>query len=99
MSVETPPSPSRSSLLYAMGKLTAEANAHGQQIAALSTKQDALPDLIVARLQPQFLSLRADLTLHGTRLDNLEKRQWLWMGGGGVVAILLPFVLKHLLPS
>lgn len=83
--VETPSPPPRSSLLFAMGKLTAEVkglqDAQGRQREAI----EDLPAAITAALSPRFLPLEALIP----RMDLLEKShertKWLVVGGGAVV--------------
>lgn len=86
----------RSSLLFAMGKLTAETNQHGSQIAQQAAKMDALPDLIALRLKSRFDTLEETQGTHGKRLTALEQKQWWFLGGGAVLLLIAKPAIDHL---
>lgn len=91
MSDETPAP--RSSILYAIGRLTAESEAHRSALAAIPTQ-------VAAIIQPQLLAITTTQALHGRDIRQLQQRQYIWIGGGtvviAVVGYLLPLILKGL---
>lgn len=74
-----------SSVLYAVGKLTAETQAHRETLREL-------PERIVALLSPRLAALEAGQAGHDVRVTRLEERQWLIIGGLIVVASGAPIL-------
>lgn len=85
---------SRSSLLYAFGKLTAETANHAQEIARLREAQEALPARVIAGLAPQLQAMQGTIAQHDTRIGTLERRQWFVWGGGVTTLALIGYVFK-----
>ncbi len=77
---EAPAAP-RSSLLYAMGKLTATVESHSD------TLKD-LPDQVAQRVLPRVVILEDSVSKLSARMTSVEKRQWL-VAGGFSAAVLL----------
>lgn len=92
------PPTSRSSVLYALGMLAGETQGHAAEIVRLRESSERLPGQIVEALSPRFASIEADLTQHDTRIHALEKRQWLWLGGGTVIIALVGWTVQVVHP-
>lgn len=84
----------RSSLLYAMGQLTAETKAHAAEISRMREQQEGLPEKVIAALTPQLSAIQGTLARHDTRIGSLERRQWLVWGGGTTVLALVGYLIK-----
>lgn len=80
--------PRRSSVLYALGRLAAETQAHKEAL-------DGLPGRVVASLAPRLTALEAGHILHVARLTKVEERQWLIFGGMAVLTASVPVVLAY----
>lgn len=78
-----------SSVLYALGKLTAETQANKE------TLQD-LPERIVAMLSPRLAALETGHSDHIMRLTRLEERQWLIIGGLTIVSAGVPLLFTFI---
>ena len=85
----TPAAASRSSVLYALGRLTAETQAHKETL-------QELPERIVAILSPRLAALESGHASHDVRVTRLEERQWLIIGGLTLVAVGTPILLTIL---
>lgn len=83
-----PPSASknRSSVLYALGMLTAVTQAQREDLISL-------PDRIVATISPRLVALEATSLGHAGRLARMEERQWLIIGGLTLAYIGGPILL------
>lgn len=90
---DTPP-PSRSSLLYAFGKLTAETANHAQEIARLREAQEAVPAKVIAGLAPQLSALQSGHEKLDRRVGTLERRQWLVWGGGATLLAIIGWAIE-----
>lgn len=78
-----PPSPSsRSSVLYALGKLEALVDTHKETI-------QAIPVQVVALLQPQITAIVTDVDALKRWKSTMEQRYWVLLGGGLVVMFFL----------
>lgn len=75
----------RSSVLYALGKLAAETQAHKETL-------DGLPARIVDMLSPRLGALEAAHTEHKLRLARVEEKQWLLLGGLTLLSVGTPIV-------
>lgn len=87
MTTETPTT--RSSVLYALGKLTAETQAHKEALSEL-------PERIVAILSPRLAALESGHSGHDVRIARLEERQWLIIGGLTLLSVGTPILLTIL---
>jgi len=83
---ETPSVATRSSVLYALGRLTAETQAHKETL-------QELPERIVAILSPRLAALETGHSGHDVRLTRLEERQWIIIGGLTLVSVGTPILL------
>lgn len=81
--------PPRSSVLYALGRLTAETQAQKETIYEL-------PERIVAILSPRLASLESGYSAHDVRLTRVEERQWLIIGGLTLVSVGTPILLAFI---
>lgn len=98
-------SPPRSSVLYALGKLTAETTQHAQEVAKLTEAQESLPQKIVLALTPRFRAIENKQAADSKRIDGLERWRWLNSGGLAVlvtgigwVILAYPALRPHLIP-
>lgn len=91
---DKPAPPNRSSLLFAMGRLSAEAANHAQEIARLREAQEALPGRVISGLAPQLIAMNGRLDSHDTRIGTLERRQWLVWGGGATLLAIVGYVIQ-----
>jgi hypothetical protein len=79
----------RSSVLFALGRLTAETASHRETLREL-------PERIVALLSPRLAALEDAHAGHNLRLARLEERQWLIIGGLTLVAVGTPVLLTFI---
>lgn len=84
--VETPAS-SRSSILYAMGKLTAETSQLAAEHVRLREAQEELPEKIALAMSPRFTAIETKQIVDSGRIDALER--WRWKAAGGLVVIVM----------
>jgi hypothetical protein len=87
MSETTP----RSSVLYSLGRLEGKVEDHTQALAAL-------PAQVAAAITPRLLALEISDRDQNKRLTALERRQWIWIGGGGVLIVLTGYVVNLVTP-
>lgn len=96
MDGDSPAENPRSSLEFALGEFSAT-------IANLSKEQDLqrralgnLPRRTVALLRPELSAMAADIADHSKRITALERKVWLWIGGGLVLTTITGYVVEHL---
>lgn len=70
---------SRSSVLFALGQLSADTANQNKEIAAI-------PDRVFERLNPRLVLVESRLANHDDRIVSLEKQRW--VGAGGVAALI-----------
>lgn len=97
---ETAQSPSRSSLLFAMGELTSETRRQGKEIDLLRVSQVTLPDKVALALEPRLVAITASVSSLGARVAKVEQKQYYLAGAVAVVIYLVekvgPLVLPHI---
>lgn len=96
---DSPPAATRSSVLYALGKLTAETEAHRKEIARVADAQEALPDRVVAAINPRFVAIETRQAKDEDRISSLERWMWLHAGGLGVIVTGLGWAILVVKPA
>lgn len=81
----------RSSVLYALGRLDAKVEDHAKAI-------EAIPQQVAAIINPRLVALEATSSDYGRRIHSLERRQWLWLGGGTVLVVLSGYAIQFVFP-
>lgn len=87
--VITPPQPpsTRSSVLFALGQLSAQVQAQAEELKTV-------PDRVATSMAARFAHHDLLLTNHGQRLDTIERRMYLVWGGGAVLVAVGGVALK-----
>jgi hypothetical protein len=85
-------------VLYALGKLAGETQAHAQEINRLRQASERIPGQIIEALSPRLTAIEGDILLHDRRIHALEKRQWVWLGGGGVLIAIVGVAVQVIHP-
>jgi hypothetical protein len=82
MTDATVPSPGRSSVLYALGRLEAQNDEQRKEIASL-------PGRIAELFTPRLVAIEHTLVDHGAQLVALQRRWWIITGAVGTITSLV----------